>query len=111
MFITSWQISKEPALIASITSMNIQKIVFVLLDCGVEWSYALWWSLDIALSNLVDRLRVSGYDHTLELEFRLQFAEIDPEDDLDAIFPRFREKGRVTISEKASRRIMYCSDG
>ena len=78
-----------------------------------EWSYPRWSSLDIALPNLVDRLRASGYKHSLELEFQLEpeFAEIDPKDDLDAIFPCFREKGRVTLLEKTSRRIIYCSRG
>jgi hypothetical protein len=111
VFIISWQLSEELALISSITSLNIRKIVFVLSDCGVEWSYELWWRLDRALSNLVDRLCASGYEHTLELEFRLEFPEIDPEEDLDAIFPHFREKGRVTISAKRTERIIYCSDG
>ena len=91
--------------------MNIQKIVVSLSGWGVGWSYALWWSLDIALSNLVDRLRASGYEHTLGLEFRLAFVEIDPGDDPDAIFPCFRKKGRVSILEKTSGRIIYCSGG
>ena len=105
--------SKEPDLIASITSMNIQKIVFVLSGSDGEWSYPRWSSLDLALPNLVDRLRTSGYKHVLELEFQFEseFAEIVPKDDLDAIFPCFREKGRVTILEKTNRRIIYCSDG
>ena len=91
--------------------MNIQKIVFVLSDS--EWSYARWSSLDVALLNLVDRLRASRYKHTLELEFQLkpESAVIDPTDDPEVIFPCFREEGRVTILQKTSGRIIYRSDG
>jgi hypothetical protein len=105
--------SKEPALIASVNSMNIQKIVFVLRNSVQKWSYPRWSSLDKTLPDLVDQLRASGYKHALELEFQLEseFAGIDPVDDPDAIFPCFREKGRVTVLEKASGRIVYCSDG
>ena len=100
-------------LIASIVSTNIRKIAFVLNDCdvGVGWEYPRWSPLDAALSSMVDRLRASGYEHTLELEFQLEpeFADIDPRDDPDIFFPCFRKKGQVTILEKTSGRIIYCS--
>ena len=92
--------------------MNIRKIVFVPDNTGVRWGHP-WSSLDAALSSLVGRLLASGREHTLELELQLEpkFAEINPRDDLDAFFPCFREKGRVTILEKTSGRIIYVSDG
>ena len=71
-----------------------------------------WSSLDTELIRLVDRLRVaSGSQHPLELEFQRNhfFFEIVTED-LDRFLPKFREKGRVIISD-ASGRIFYCSDG
>ena len=103
----------ELFLINSITSTNMRKIVFALHPTEGGWNPRLWGSLDTALSGLVDRLHASGYEHTLELEFQLvsAFAKMDPEAYLDAFFPCFREKGRVTVLEKTSRRIIYCSDG
>ena len=95
--------------------MKIRKIVFVVDDADARWDYSCWSSLDAVLSDLVDRLHAPGYEHTLELEFQLEykftFTEIDPGDDPDTFFPCFREKGRVTILEKTNERIIYCSDG
>ena len=103
---------EEITLISTIASTNIRRILFATCTPR-EPGHHFWSSLDTELSNLVDRLRASGYKHVLELEFQLEseFAEIDPKDALGAIFPCFREKGRVTILGKASRRIIYCFDG
>lgn len=89
------------SLITSITSKNIQKIVFEPYISWDKWEYKRWSPLDTALSGLVDRLRASEYDHTLELEFRpkLKVANMDSGVDPDALFPNFREKGRVSIVE------------
>ena len=91
----------------------MRKIAFALHPTEDGWNPGLWRSLDPVLSGLVDRLHASGYGHTLKLEFQLEseFAKIDPEAYIDAFFPCFREKGRVTVLEKTSRRIIYCSDG
>ena len=59
-----------------------------------------WSSLDVALSDLVDRLRASGYERILELEFRLWFT-MDFDLNPDELLPRFREKGGVTVEESA----------
>ena len=69
--------------------------------------------LDTTLSSLVDHLRVSGYQHVLDLELRscLYFAKIVSEAGPDGFLPRFREKGRVIISEIEMGKILYCSDG
>ena len=108
-----WPTPKELNVIASITSMKIQKIAFVLEDRGVGWGHQTLHSLDATMRSLVDRLLASGCEHTLELELQLEpkFAEINPRDDPDTFFPCFREKGRVTILEKSSGRIIYRSDG
>ena len=99
-------------LLESITSINIRKIVFVMYLEGYGWDPAFWSPLDKVLSNLVDRLRTSGYEHTLELGFQLkpEFAGVYPTIGLDAYFPHFLEKGRVNLLDKSGRRF-YCSDG
>lgn len=96
----------------SITSVNIRKIIFAPHAPGDKWSYRRWSYLDTVLPLLVDRLHTSGYEHTLELEFRQEFecAEIDLDVGLDALFPEFRKRGRVRILEVASGKTLYCSD-
>ena len=59
-----------------------------------------WALVDKQLCGLVDRLRVAGYRHTLEVELRLFHAMDDPGTYPFAIFlPKFREKGVVTITD------------
>ena len=77
-----------------------------------------WPSLDTELNRLVDRSRASGYQHTLEVEFQHNRYFVEKVTaDLDRFLPRFREKGRVVISEilprrvQSLRRVLYCSDG
>ena len=85
--------------------MNIQKIIFE----RWPWEHEQRISLDIALSHLVDRLRASGYERTLEMEFRPEpevYLYINP----DEFFPRFREKGLVTV-RGAMDEIIYRSGG
>jgi hypothetical protein len=62
-----------------------------------------WSSLDAELNRLVDRLRASGHQHTLDLEFRSgrRFAE-ELLAGLDGFLPKFKEKGRVIISETSA---------
>lgn len=100
---------REISLITSITSTNIQKIVFAPYIPWDKWEYRRWLSLDAApvtvntLCGLVDQLRASGYyDHTLELEFRpkLKVTNVDSDVDPDVLFPNFREKGRVSVVKK-----------
>ena len=109
-FFDSSLLPEEVSLISTITSTNIQKIVFEpfsMLNFGERFQP----SLDTELSGLIDRLRASGYKHTLELEFRLtrnfgkNVLDVRP----DWFFPKFTEKGRVIVSETSSGRT-YCSD-
>ena len=72
----------------------------------MEWDFLLsnrnWISFDDMICGLVDRLRMSGYKHTLEVVFRAQLVDLDEEVDHDKFLPRFKEKGRVKIVEISS---------
>jgi len=67
--------------------------------------------MDEQLCELVDRLRGTGYYHTLEVELRLgklgrrgSDRGDDPgECDFTEFLPRFREKGVVTILDQPDR--------
>ena len=64
--------------------------------------------MDKQLCEVVDRLRAMGHHHTLEVELR--FSRV--EDDLiyfTKIFPRFEEKGVVTITDRACGDLIYRS--
>ena len=91
--------STELHLLESITSTNMRKITLMPHVGEDGWHPSHWSSLDMVLSNLVDRLRASGYKHTLELEFRLgpKSAGLYPIIGLNTTLPRFRERGRVTV--------------
>ena len=70
-----------------------------------------WSSLDTELNRHVDRLRKSGRKHVLELEFQHNdFAKTVSDAGPNGFLPKFREKGRVTVSETVSGRILYRSD-
>ena len=109
IFPSSLFLPREVSLISTITSTNLRKIVFDLLRNPKD---QLWLSLDTKLSILVDRLRKSGYEHILELEFRvcLEFAQEISNVGPDRFFRKFREKGRVNVLERASGRTLYFSD-
>ena len=66
--------------------------------------------IDDRLCQLVERLRRSGYQHRLEVEY--QTCE-SPQDDVEPDFSRsllkFREQGLVKIVETDGR-VIYCSD-
>jgi hypothetical protein len=103
----------EISLISTITSTNIRRILFA--TCIPHYpGHDFWSSLDTQLSSLVDRLRGSGFQHVLDVEFR---RDLGPADAMVAeaspltLLPKFSEKGRVTISQSGSRRILYRSDG
>ena len=101
----------ELSLVESIASTNMRKILFVPYFRGDGWNPINWSPLDTVLSNLVDRLRASGYEHTLELEFQLkpEFTEAYLKVGLDAYFPQFWGKGRVNLLD-TSGKTFYCSD-
>lgn len=105
--------SQELDLIASITSVHFRKIVFMPRTPYDQWTYEGWKLLDIVLSQRVDRLRGLGQNHTLELEFRprVKFTGMDSGAGPGSFFPNFRVRGRVSIFEVSSGRVVYCSDG
>ena len=93
--------------ISSIVSRNIRKIVFT----GFHPDAMLYTPLDStsmlplerAMCGLVDKLRALGYEHTLELEFGFHsrlFPHILASS--RGSFPKFREKGRVIVSDNGS---------
>ena len=100
------------SLIDSITSTDLQKFILALYLEGSGWNPVNWSSLDTVLSSLVDRLHVSGYEHTLDLQFQLdpKIAEAHLKLDQGTFFPRFRKKGRVTLLNPTSGRTFYRSD-
>jgi hypothetical protein len=112
VFTVSFLLPEELLLVSTITSTNIQKIVFDPFRTR-DFGDQFWSSLDTELNGLVDRLRASGYQHVLEMEFPrdLGFAKKNLGAGLDEFLPKFREKGRVIISQPGSGRILYCSDG
>lgn len=90
------------SLLSSITSTELRRIVFPVTYSGDVGLFAQvmeeWVFIDKLLCELVDRLRVSGYHHILEVEVRPKKIGIDPEEyDFTEVFPGFREKGTVTI--------------
>lgn len=52
----------------------------------------------------LDRLRLSGYRHTLELEFRVESVNLDEEECHKRFLPKFKEKGLVRVVEITSGR-------
>lgn len=94
---------RERAVISSITSTSIRAIVFTPYLAHAAFRKILENPepfippLDNILSTLVDRLRASGYKHTLVLEFRLIDLIPGYTLDLKKSLPKFREKGRVIL--------------
>jgi len=63
-------------------------------QCMEEWNLII----DKQFCGLVDRLRVTGYSHTLEVELRLVEFGVDPGGyDFAEFLPKFREKGVVQV--------------
>ena len=61
-----------------------------------------WKAFDDTICGLVDRLRVPGYKHTLEVEFLAYYVELDEEMDHVMFPPKFKEKGRIGTVEDLS---------
>ena len=100
--------SGDFSLITTIASTNIRKITFR------EWTPRPRFVaiLDTALSDLVDRLCASGYEHTLQLEIQPpKYPEADFDPNLGRLFPRFIAKGQVAVVGARSGKLLYCSGG
>jgi len=71
-----------------------------------------WTLIDEQLYRLVDRLRTTGYHHTLEVELRLTHAgEFPVKHGFTKLLPVFREKGVVIITDAAHEgRVLYSSN-
>ena len=90
-------------LLGSITSTELRKIIFLVGHMGRWWNFPRevkkWASIDEHMCGLVDRLRAMEYHHTLEAElrFRPQGGDDIVMYDFSRFFPKFREKGIVTV--------------
>jgi len=94
---------EEMILVLSIASTNLRKIVFAPHWPTMELKDLMddprWVPFDDTICRLVDRLRVSGYVNTLEVEFRLLFSIPAGDACHKRFLPRFKEKGRVTVKK------------
>ena len=84
---------------SSITSLNIQKIIFSTpLACYASrpLEESRWPTFDDCVSALADKLFKMGYKETLEVEFRFEPVFMN-QTNRKKFLPKFREKGRVTI--------------
>ena len=101
-------------LLPSITSLELQKVIFSVGPRG-SWDILAglgeWTLIDRQLCELVDRLRVAGYCYTLEVELRITKAGDDPAKyDFSKFLSKFREKGVVTVVDAfQGRRILHSS--
>ena len=96
-------VSPHEALLSSITSTDLRKVVFLARYIYTWTNFAkqteAWGSIDEQLCMLVDRLRATGYNHTLEVEVRLTEMGHDHRVyDFTILLPKFRQKGIVTIT-------------
>lgn len=57
------------------------------------------------ICGLVDRLKRSGYKHTLEVEFRANVVHMSNEARHKKFLPKFKEQGRVRIVEISSGKV------
>ena len=99
---------QELVLISSINSTNLRKLVFALPDIyrtrNSLWDSRGWISFDNMICGLVDRLRMSGYRHTLELELQIAYLKLGKQRH-ERFLPKFKEKGLVRIVEVLSGRV------
>ena len=109
----SYPRSYHEGLLYSITSTELRKII-IRTQKKDSWKISLWEmelaSLDKQLCEVVDRLRVMGHRHTLEVQLHFNQIEGDhSKNDFTKIFPEFREKGVVTIIDDARGDLTYHS--
>lgn len=105
----------ERAVISSIISTNIRTIIFTpqlqprYSTLRMQLEDPCWLPLDDALCMLVAKLRMLGYDHTLELEFRLDPVNFDLNLDPKGFLPKFRERGCVRVLHHSCGRALEIS--
>ena len=104
----------DVALIPSITSTNFRKVVFRSNFRRRSWDSLLrdpcWQHVDDLLYDLVNRPRLLGYQHTLEVEVRVvESMSLKQGLDDEGFLPRFRKKGRVKMLEGRSGRCFLLS--
>jgi len=58
------------------------------------------------LCGLIGKLRTLGYDHALELEFRFEPANFDPNLDYRGLPPKFRENDQVRILDTSGEKVL-----
>ena len=103
----------ELSLLSSITSTNLQKIVFPAryrfnrIDHPAIARY--YQTIDDCLCQLVGRLQRSGYKHKLEMVFYV-WEVPDDEEVFKELLPRFREQGLVKFAWWQDERVIYSSD-
>ena len=101
--VVAWPSSAHEVLLSSITSTEFRKVIFPMGWTKDRRSFAQRmeeWNLviDKQFCGLVDRLRVTGYGHTLVVELRLMEFGVDPGGyDFTEFLPKFREKGVVVV--------------
>lgn len=81
---------------------NLQGFVWFTL----EDKSCYWKPLDDATCELVDKLCTLGYEHTLELEFRLESVDFNPNLDFRYFLPKFREKACVRVVVTSSGKVL-----
>ena len=83
-------------LLSSIASLKLRKIIFTTTKQDSCWKR--WPLIDRQLCELVDRLRIMGYRHTLEVELQITVVgDVPAESDFATLLSDFRERGIVTI--------------
>ena len=99
--VVAWPSSVYYTLFSSITSTELRKVVFVVWNPYGKRHFARelggWGFIDREMCGLVDRLRATGYRHTLEAEIQVTMGGCYfGRKDFTKCLPKFREKG-VTI--------------
>jgi len=99
-------------LLNSITSTELLRVIF---SVGRMENWRIfarkmegWHSIDKQLCRLVDRLRSTGYRHTLEVELRpVEIGGDFGECDFTKLLPEFRENGIVIVTD--GERVLHSS--
>ena len=99
--ILTWPGSLRDVALSSITSTELQKIIFRAVYIN-DWKIFVqdtvaWALVDEQLCGLVHRLDAMEYHHTLEVELQLKKPVDSGRYDFTGFLSKFREKGLVAI--------------